>query len=173
MRAALALVAWGVAGASWAVETTQWPPPAADEARMRALQQEIVKRDSTPGQRDAARKELARLLMSPAARSSPSPSGAHGVERGVGERRGEGKRPARAAIDPYPSIPAPAPAPRVLMPGVAELEVVSPPKPIVDPRTGAAAAPSPGFAIDPRTGAVLHETPSGYVDPRTGRFVPK
>ena len=164
MRAALALVAWGVASASWAVETTQWPPPAVDEARMRALQQEIVKRDSTPEERDAARKELGRLLMSPAARSSPSP---------LGERRGEGRRPARAAIDPYPSIPVPAPAPRVPMPGVAELEVVSPPKPIVDPRTGAAASPAPGFAIDPRTGAVLHETPSGYIDPRTGRLVPK
>jgi hypothetical protein len=151
-------------GAAPAVETTQWPPPAAEEARMRALQQEIVKRDSTPEQRDAARKELARLLMSPAARSSPSP---------LGEGRGEGKRPARAAIDPYPSVPAPAPAPRVPMPGVAELEVVSPPKPIVDPRTGAATSPAPGFAIDPRTGAVLHETPWGYVDPRTGRFVPK
>jgi len=162
VRAALALVAWGVASASWAVETTEWPPPATDVARMRALQQEIIKRDSTPGQRDAARKELARLLMSPAARIPPST---------LGEGRGEG-RP-RAAIDPYPSVPAPARAPRIPMPGVAELEVVSPPKPIVDPRTGAAASPAPGFAIDPRTGAVLHETPSGYIDPRTGRLVPK
>lgn len=161
MRAALALFAWGVATVSWAVETTQWPPPAADAARMRALQQEIVKRDSTPEQRDAARKELARLLMSPAARDVASAS-----EEGR-------KRAPRAAIDPYPSVPAPAPAPRVPMPGVAELEVVSPPKPIVDPRTGAAAAPAPGFAIDPRTGAVLHETPSGYIDPRTGRLLPK
>lgn len=161
MRAALALVAWGVASASWAVETTQWPPPAADEARMRALQQEIAKRDSTPEQRDTARKELARLLMSPAARDAPS---------APGESR---KRAPRAAIDPYPSVPAPALAPRVPMPGVAELEVVSPPKPIVDPRTGAAASPAPGFAIDPRTGAVLHETPSGYIDPRTGRLMPK
>jgi len=156
-----ALLAWGVASASWAVETTQWPPPAADVARMRALQQEIVKRDSTPEQRDAARKELALLLMSPAARDAPP---------ALGDGR---KRAPRAAIDPYPSIPAPAPAPRVPMPGVAELEVVSPPRPIVDPRTGAAAAPGPGFAIDPRTGAVLHETPSGYIDPRTGRLVPR
>ena len=161
LRTALALIAWGVASASWAVETTQWPPPAADEARMRALQQEMTKRDSTPQQRDAARKELARLLMSPAARDVPNVP-AEGP-----------KRAPRAAIDPYPSVPAPAPAPRVPMPGVAELEVVSPSKPIVDPRTGAAAAPAPGFAIDPRTGAVLHETPSGYIDPRTGRLVPK
>ena len=161
VRAAVAMLAWAVASASWAVETTQWPPPAADEARMRALQQEIVKRDSTPGQRDAARKELARLLMSPAARDLPSAR-----EEGL-------KRAPRAAIDPYPSVPAPAPAPRIPMPGVAELEVVPPPRPIVDARTGAVASPAPGFAIDPRTGAVLHETPAGYIDPRTGRLLPK
>jgi hypothetical protein len=148
------------AGIAGAVETTQWPPPRADEARMRELQQALSKRDSTPEQREAARKELGRMLMSPAAGSVPS-----AVE--------ESRRPARAAIDPFPSIPAPPTPPRVPTPGVAELEVVSPPKPMVIPDTGSVATPSGRILVDPRTGSVLHETPTGYVDPRTGRLTPK
>jgi hypothetical protein len=156
LRRALALLAWA-ASAAWAVEAPQWPPPPAVEARMRELRQVIGGRDSTREQRDAARQELGRLMMAPDAKGLPPKAHAP-----------------RAAIDPYPSVVAPAPAapPRLPpMPGVAELEVVTPPKPIVDPRTGAAIAPSAGFAIDPRTGAVLHETPAGYIDPRTGRIV--
>ena len=59
------------------------------------------------------------------------------------------------------------------MPGVAELEVVRPPRPLVVPQTGAAIAPSGRAGVDPRTGNILHETPAGYVDPKTGQFVPR
>lgn len=126
---------------------------------MRELQAAIAKRDSTPEQREGARRELARLLMSPAAGRSPSPSALGELRLGA----------PRAAIDPFPSVPPPAPPPAVPFPGVAELEVVSPPRTIVIPRTGAAVQPSGRFAVDPRTGAVLHETPSGFIDPRTGK----
>lgn len=104
------------------------------------------------------------MLMSPAARDVPS---------ALGEGLREGRKPARAAIEPFPAIPSPPPAPRVPMPGVAELEVVAPSRPVVNPQTGAAAVPSGRFAIDPRTGAVLHETPAGYIDPRTGQVTPR
>jgi len=146
-----------------ALETTQWPPPPEAEARMRELQQAIIARDSTPAEREQAREELANLLKSPAGQAR----GRTPDEKPV--------RAARAAIQPYPSVVAPAyVAPAPPPPGgVAQVEVVVPPKPIVIPQTGAALTPSGKFAIDPRTGHVLHETPGGYVDPRTGRFSPR
>ncbi len=112
-----------------AAETPQWPPPEPVAARMRELQQSIIARDSTLAQREAAREELAGLLKSPA-----------GQQRG---RTADEKppRPARAAIDPYPSVVAPmrvAPSAPVPASEVARIEVVVPP-------------PS-RFAIDPRTG---------------------
>nr|HSN19026.1 hypothetical protein [Usitatibacter sp.] len=59
-------------------------------------------------------------------------------------------------------------------PGVAHVEVVTPPKaPSVNPQTGTVIAPSGRFAVDPATGNVLHEVPGGYVDPRTGQFIPR
>jgi hypothetical protein len=147
-----------------ALDSPQWPPPAPVAQRMRDLQQAIIRRDSTLAEREAAREELASLLKSPAGQARG---------RTPGEKP---SRPARAAIDPYPSVVAPvniapaAPPPR----GVAELEVVAPPKPIVIPQAGAVAAPAGNFAIDPRTGAVLHGAPGGpYVDPRTGQVVPR
>jgi hypothetical protein len=148
---------------AFALETTQWPPPPEAEARMRELQQALTARDSTPAERERAREELSDLLKSPA-----------GQARG---RTPDEKpaRAARAAIEPYPSVVAPvnvAPAPPPPG-GVATVEVVVPPKPIVIPKTGAALTPSGRFAIDPRTGSVLHEIPGGYVDPRTGRFSPR
>lgn len=161
-RAGAAMLALALAAPALALESAQWPPPEPVEARMRSLQQVIVARDSSPAQRDAARNELASLLKSPAGRERLTP-------------REEIRKPARAAIDPLPSVvrprdPAPPPPPP---PGVATLEVVPPPRVSVDPRTGASPAPSGRFAVDPRTGAVLHETPGGYVDPQTGRFVPR
>lgn len=126
---------------------------------MHELQQVIAGRDSTREQRDAARAELGRLMMGPDAKGLPAKAHAP-----------------RAAIDPYPSVVAPAPkapAERVPTPGVAELEVVSPPRPAVNPRTGSVPAPTGRFAVDPRTGAILHETPAGYIDPRTGQIVPR
>jgi hypothetical protein len=147
-----------------ALETAQWPPPEGVEARMRELQQVIGSRESTAAQRDAAREELAGLLKSPA-----------GQQRG---RSPDDKRdrPARAAIEPFPSIvkpvnivPPAAPPPA----GVAHIEVIVPPKPIVNPQTGTMVAPSGRFAVDPRTGNILHEAGTGFVDPRTGQFIPR
>src|SRR5437868_6363214 len=89
--AALALAAGVIAGAS-AADEPQWPPPEGVQARMRELQQAIIRRDSTPAEREAAREELGSLLKSPA-----------GQQRG---RTPDEKppRPARAAIDPFPSV---------------------------------------------------------------------
>lgn len=146
-----------------ALDTPQWPPPAAVAERMRELQQAIIRRDSTLAEREAAREELSSLLKSPA-----------GQARGrmPGEKP---PRPARAAIEPFPSVVAPvdivpAPPPRA----AAVPEPVAPPRPVIDPRSGRAAAPAGDFAIDPRSGAVLHGTPGGaYIDPRTGQVVPR
>jgi hypothetical protein len=146
-----------------ALETAQWPPPAPVADRMRELQLVIIDRDSTLGQREAAREELSGLLKSPA-----------------GQKRGRvaGEQPARAraAIDPFPSVVVPvdvAPSSPPPPAGVARLEVVEPPQAIVDPRTGSAILPGTGFAIDPRTGGVLHAVPGGYIDPRTGQVIPR
>jgi hypothetical protein len=147
-----------VAGAAHALDTPQWPPPAADAARMRELQQVIMSGDSTREQRDAARAELGRMMMGPAT-SGPLPH----------------TRP-RAAIDPFPPIESPVvklPAPRADPPDVARLEVVSPSRVIVNPATGGTIAPLGSTVIDTRTGTILQETPSGYLDPRTGRLIPK
>ena len=148
-----------LAGTALAVETTQWPPAEGVEARMRELQQAIIARDSTLAQREAAREELSGLLKSPAGQArGPTP--------------GE-KRIARAAIEPYPSgvVPVNIAPPAPPAAGVARIEVIVAPKPVVIPQSGAAAAPSGRFAVDPRTGSVLHETLGGYVDPRTGQFI--
>lgn len=165
-HAAVAAVALLVcAGGAAALEKAEWPPPNETVARMKVLQERLRDPDLSAGEREAAREELASLLKSPA-----------GQARG---RTPDEKpaRPARAAIDPFPSVVKPAnvapPPPQVPAEGVARLEVVEPPRPVIDPRTGSALAPTPGFAIDPRTGAVLHETPAGYIDPRTGRVVPR
>jgi len=165
MRARLAAcVAATCAVQAWALEAPQWPPPPSVEARMRELQQVIIARDSTPSQREAAREELSGLIKSPA-----------GQSRG---RTPDEKPPraARAAIDPYPSVVKPAvvaPAPAPPAAGVAQIEVIVPPKPAVNPQTGSVAAPAGRFAIDPRTGQVLHEAGNGFVDPRTGQFTPR
>ena len=156
-RLALGAVLAVLATLAAALDTPQWPPPAGVETRMRELQLIIGSRDATPAQREAARSELASLLKSPAGQA----------------RRARDERPARAAIDPFPSIVKPAQNPRLASPPVANLEVVVPPKPAVVPPTGSVPAPSGRFAIDPRSGAVLHEVPGGYVDPRTGQFVPR
>ena len=132
---------------------------------MRELQQAISARDATPEQREAARRELARMLMGPAA-TAPAP----------GDSRGDA-RPARAAIQPFPSIPSAAipspPAARVDPDDVARLEVTGPSRAIVNPRTGSIVAPIGTTVIDQRSGAMLVETPSGYMDPRTGQLIPK
>ncbi|MEO5692781.1 MAG: hypothetical protein ABIQ72_06625 [Usitatibacter sp.] len=160
MRLALAMLACA-AFPALALDTPQWPPAESVETRMRELQLVIGARESTPGQRETAREELAGLLKSPAGRLREAMPGE--------------KRPARAAIEPSPAIVVPvniAPAPPPPG-GVAHIEVTSPPRPVIIPHSGVAVAPTGKFAIDPRTGHILHEAGSGYIDPRTGQFVPR
>jgi hypothetical protein len=145
-----------------AVEAPSWPPPPNVEARMRELQLVIIDRDSTLAQREAAREELASLLKSPSGQARG---------RTPDERP---PRPARAAIEPFPSVISPAASRAVPLPtpGVAQVEVTEPPKrPLVVPQTGHVLIPSGRVAVDPRTGSILHEIPGGYVDPRTGQVV--
>jgi hypothetical protein len=163
-RAALA-AALAAACVAHAADAPAWPPPPEVQDHMHALQRVIIDPESTMAQREAAREELSGLLKSPA-----------GQARG---RTPDEKppRPARAAIQPFPSVVKPlAPEAPVVPPSeVARVEVVEPPRPLVNPRTGAVlspAAPQAGFAIDARTGQVLHPVPGGYVNPRTGQVIP-
>jgi hypothetical protein len=145
-----------LAGAAHALDAPEWPPPAADAARMRELQQVIASAESTREQRDAARTELARMMMAPSA-SGPLPH----------------TRP-RAAIDPAPPVKAvTVPMPASEPPEVARLEVVRPSQ--VDPGVPVVGLPVPAgrTAIDPRTGHVIQKTPAGYVDTVTGQLVPR
>jgi hypothetical protein len=148
--------------AAAALDDTGWPPPPEVLGRMRDLQAKIADPNSTREERDAARSELSRLLKSPSASDKPKDT----------------PRPARAAIDPFPSVVKPIEdrMPKLPAPPTARLEVIPDPRrtPVVNPSTGGVIHPTaPGVAVDPRTGNLLHETPSGYVDPRSGRFTPK
>ena len=143
-----------------AVETTQWPPSPEVLGRMRDLQAKIADPATGKDERTAARHELERLMKSPAGQDRPI----------------EDKKPARAAIDPFPSVVKPIEGKLTSpQPPTARVEVIEPPrKPTVNPSTGSVIQPtSPGIAVDPRNGHVLRETPGGYVDPLTGRFTPK
>jgi hypothetical protein len=153
--AALAIAAF----AANAAETVQWPPPPEVLGQMRDLQSKIADPAASREERAAARRELEQMMKSPAGRDRPTPE----------------KKPARAAIAPFPSVVKPIEGKLPSPPPTARLEVTEPPRrPAVDPSTGSMTQPSaPGFAVDPRTGHVLQETPAGYVDPLTGRFVPK
>jgi hypothetical protein len=158
-RAGWLLLAALAAAPAVALETAQWPPPPETVARMRELQHTIIDPASTPQQRDTARQELSGLLRSPAGQSRADEKPA---------------RPARAAIDPFPSVVdpyervSPPPPPE----GVARIEVIEPPRSLIIPQTGQPATPSGGFAIDSH-GTVLHPVPGGYIDPRSGRVVTK
>jgi hypothetical protein len=165
IRARIAVAVLASASAlAYAVDSVQWPPPPRVETRMHELQQVIGSPESSAAEREAAREELSGLLKSPA-----------------GQLRGrtpdeKPTRPARAAIDPFPSVVRPSTM--VLPPpgGVAHVEVTVPPKSVVNPRSGAILPPldqGGRFAIDPRTGSVLHEIPGGYLNPRTGQIVPR
>ncbi len=162
MRAPIAIgLALAIAaGASRAVETAEWPPPPEMLGRMRDLQAKIADPGTSKEDRAAARQELERLMKSPAGRDKPA---------------SETRKPARAAIDPFPSVVKPSEA-KLPPPPTARVEVVPEPAPrglTVNPSTGSVLRPSTGSAVDPRTGRLLHEVPGGYVDPRTGQFVPK
>ena len=154
-RVALSALAFAAFAAS-ALESPTWPPSEEVAARMHELQQVISARDSTPALREAAREELAAMLKSPAGRKPAEPL------------------PPRAAIQPFPGIRTPAiPLPPPPAEGVARLEVIQPPRPLIVPQTGSVLEPREGYALDPRTGRVWKETPTGYLDPATGRFVPR
>ena len=141
----------------------QWPPSPQTVERMKALQQTLRDPQVSSAQREAAREELSGLLKSPA-----------GQARG----RTPDEKPARAAInDPTPT-PVIRPTEITMMKpppaeGVAKLEVVSPPRPVLIPETGIVLTPGRAVTVDPRTGGVLHEVPGGYIDPRTGQLVPR
>jgi hypothetical protein len=141
-----------------AVEVPRWPPPEVEAARMRELQAAIASKDATPEEREAARRELGQMLKAPGAAPPP-------------------KSPARAAVQPFPSIASPAvptaKSPPVDPEDVAKLEVVGPSRAIVNPATGAPLMPLGSTMVDTRTGRVLTETPSGYMDPVTGRLIPR
>ena len=166
-RAALAsaIASLGIACPALALEEAQWPPPPETARRMRDLQHAIIDPSSSAAQRDAARRELSDLLKSPAGHARPTP---------------QERRPARAAIEPFPGVVKPwerVPAPPVLPPvpaeGVARVEVIEPPRAVIVPQTGRLAAPAGNFLIDSQ-GNVLHPIPgAGYVDPRTGQIVPR
>jgi hypothetical protein len=168
MRARLAIASSLAlaASAAWAVETTQWPPPPEVLGRMRDLQSAIADPARSKQERAAARQELERLLKSPAGRD---PRTADDLES---PREG---RPARAAIDPFPSVVKPIEDKLPAPPPTARLQVIPEPprRPTINPSTGSVIQPSTGAAVDPRTGHLLHEVPGGYVDPRTGQFIPK
>ena len=172
LRALPFAIAWFVASAG-AVETTQWPPSPEMLGRMRTLQETIQNPATSKEDRAKARAELEGLMKSPAGKEKATRD-----EKKTPDEAQEKKRPARAAIDPYPSIvkPAEGKLPAVPPPPTARLEVIPPPpRPAINPSTGSVAIPAPpGIAIDPRTGNVLHEVPgAGYVDPRTGQFIPR
>ena len=165
-RTALFVAALGASTAGLALEQAQWPPPPETAQRMHELQHVIIDPSSSAQQRDAARHELADLLKSPAAQARAPDA--------------RPPRPARAAIDPFPSVVKPwervpaAPAlPATAPEGVARVEVIQPSKPVIVPQTGRVAAPTGNFLIDSQ-GNVLHPIPGGgYVDPRTGQIVPR
>lgn len=162
MRRRLALAVFALAAGIADGQQAQWPPPPGVEARMHELQGVLASRESTHGQREAAREELSGLLKSPAGQAR----GRTPDERPV--------RAARASIDPFPAIVKPAQGRTIgPAPPLAHLEIVAPPRPLVIPRSGSVATPANGFAIDPRTGAVLHEIPGGFIDPRTGQVTPR
>jgi hypothetical protein len=144
-----------------ATQATSWPPPDAVVSRMHELQGVISDPESSTSQREAARKELADLLKSPAGQAKgPTPD-----EKPVHPR---------AAIQPFGQIVKPAPVVSVPVPGVATVDVVVPPRITIAPQTGRAIVPSTGgTAVAPLTGHIQHETPYGYIDPRTGQFTPK
>lgn len=162
---ALAIAALAAALPAVALDTAEWPPPPETVKRMQELQHVIIDPASNAAQREAARHELSSLLRSPAGQSQADvpPS-----------------RPARAAIDPFPSVvkpydrvPTPPALPAQPQEGVAHIEVVEPPKPVIIPQTGQVATPSGNFLIDPQ-GNVYHPLPGGgYVNPRTGQVVPR
>lgn len=166
-RAALLVAALGTSSAVFALEQAQWPPPPETAQRMRELQHVIIDPSSSAQQRDVARDELAGLLKSPAGQGHATPDQ-------------KPQRPARAAIDPFPGVVKPwerVPAPPVLPAkpgeGVARVEVIEPPKPVIVPQTGRVATSAGNFLIDSQ-GTVLHPLPGGgYVDPRTGQIVPR
>ena len=154
-RALAAILAFAATLAT--AQAPQWPPPAGVEARMRELQSVIGSRDASTAQRDAARAELSNLLRSSAGQA----------------RTPRNETAARPRIEPLSPMVKPAEGPLPAPPSVARMEVVVPPKTVVIPGTGAAAAPAGRFAVDPRTGAVLHEIPGGFIDPRTGQVTPR
>ena len=129
--------------AALAVDSTQWPPPPDVLEHMKALQARIADPGSSKEERAAARAELERLMKSPA-----------GADKKTAD---EARKPARAAIDPFPSVIKPVPEKFGPPPPTAHVEVIDPPRrPVIDPQTGSVIHPTaPGMAVDPRNGRII------------------
>lgn len=158
MRALSIVVVLGVLGAapeSRAAEAAPaWPPSAATQERITELRGVLSSREASPAQREAARRELAAVLRSPASPREPvTPSIA----------------PPRAAIAPFPAITSPL----AILPSAPAATVVPAPRAIPAWPDAEREMPASRFQVHPSGGAVLVETPQGYVDPRTGHRIPK
>ena len=149
------LAALVVAGNTIAAETA-WPPGPAAQARIEELRRVIGDAAATAAQRQAAREELVRLLMTPsAAGKTVAPL------------------PPRASIDPVPPARAPTPPQAAPPPAITPVSPpVRAPLPVPDGK-GGTVVPQGKTAVDPRTGTILVDVGNGWVDPATGRFVPK
>ncbi len=136
-----------------AQDAPAWPPSAEARSRIAELQAVMSARDSTPAQREAAREALARLLRHPdAAEPEELPA-------------------VRAAIAPFPPIPAPAPALQARTATLVAAPRAIPPLSL--PIFGLALPPAGRVVIDPATGALFRDTGLGFIDPATGRRIPK
>lgn len=134
-----------------------WPPDEAGAARLAELRGVLGSPASTPAQREAARAEMLKMILSrPDAPAATMPPRAAVTPEGAA---------AGAAIPPTMRPPVPPVAP------VAPPVKASPPA--IAPATGAVLVPQgPGY-VDPATGRLYQPVAGGFVDPATGRLVAK
>lgn len=131
-----------------------WPPSEAARDRIVELRAVMSSREATPGEREAARRELAAMLRSPAAPAEPVKAVA---------------RAPRAAIAPFPALVSPvAPLPQAPAAVMVPAPRTMPAWPDAESERAASR-----FKVDPATGGVMVRTPQGYVDPNTGHRLPK
>ncbi|MBZ0249837.1 MAG: hypothetical protein K8F93_09280 [Burkholderiales bacterium] len=149
------LAALALAGHAVAAEPA-WPLGPAAQARIEELRRVIGDAAATAAQRQAAREELVRLLMSPSATGKTV-----------------APLPPRAAIEPASPVQPPEPSRGATLPAVTPVEPAArAPLPVPDGK-GGTVVPQGKTAVDPRTGTILVDVGNGWVDPATGRFVPK
>lgn len=148
---------FALVAASLPLAAAGWPPDEAGTARLVELRAVLGDAASTPAQRDAARAEMLKMIL-----SRPDAPAA--------------TMPPRAAVAPE-AASAGAVIPATKRPPVPTVSRVAPPAkaapPMIAPATGAVLAPQgPGY-VDPATGRLYQPVAGGYVDPATGLFVAK